>query len=134
VCAICTPHHAHLPSLCFLPLFTPCPLKARETYFDEAEEAFEDELEALFGRKKRREAAPEAATRAAVENFLVRMEIAVEEDLKAAEAGACTSLFSNDNITNFSMVRMEIAVGDLKTRKKVPIGWGGSSSQLLLSA
>jgi transcription factor SPN1 len=58
--------------------------------YDEAEEAaedMEDELDKLFGKRKRQESGSEAQNRATVENVLAQMEVAVEQDLQAFEAG-----------------------------------------------
>lgn len=58
--------------------------------FEEAEEAkedMEDELERIFGKRRRQEVGQDAADRATVENLLAQMEVAVEEDIQAHEAG-----------------------------------------------
>ncbi|KAG7668607.1 hypothetical protein Ndes2526B_g03772 [Nannochloris sp. 'desiccata'] len=58
--------------------------------YDEAEEAaedMEDELDKLFGRRKRQETGNEAQNRATIENILAQMEVAVEQDMTAYENG-----------------------------------------------
>lgn len=54
---------------------------------EEAKEDMEDELERIFGKRKRQEVGQDAADRATVENLLAQMEVAVEEDIQAHEAG-----------------------------------------------
>ena len=57
--------------------------------YDEAEEAaedMEDELDRMFGRRKREQTGNEAENRATVENLLAQMEVAVEEDMQAFAA------------------------------------------------
>jgi transcription factor SPN1 len=56
--------------------------------YDEAEEAaedMEDELDKLFGRRKRQESGNEAQNRATVENILAQMEVACDSDIQAYE-------------------------------------------------
>jgi transcription factor SPN1 len=59
--------------------------------FDEAEEAaeeMEDELDRMFSKRRRQEGGgAEAEKRATVENLLAQMEVAVEDDMQAYEAG-----------------------------------------------
>jgi len=56
--------------------------------YDEAEEAEDDlgdELDRMFGRKRRQESGAEAENQALVEDLMSQMEVAVEEDLAAFE-------------------------------------------------
>lgn len=53
--------------------------------FDEAEEAVEEELDRLFGKRTRYEEGNEAENRAMVEGLITQMEVAVEEDMVAFE-------------------------------------------------
>lgn len=59
--------------------------------YEEAEEAaedMEDELDRMFGRNKRRQETGNGAdNRATVENLLAQMEVAVEQDMQAFDAG-----------------------------------------------
>ncbi|KAL4438503.1 hypothetical protein ABPG77_000151 [Micractinium sp. CCAP 211/92] len=56
--------------------------------FEEAEEAGEeDEFEAMFSKKKKKEGMSDSEAKAVVEALLAQMEVAVEEDHKAFEEG-----------------------------------------------
>lgn len=56
--------------------------------YEEAEEAGEeDEFEAMFSKKKKREGMSDSEAKAVVEALLAQMEVAVEEDHKAFEEG-----------------------------------------------